>query len=264
MALQFLRRLETPLIADSVEPPIVRYGGPMTAVHFVLDDGRWGRATFERLDALRICRGEHDPYSAAPDEPGAFTWVSTVSDSAWLRERYEYERRHYADAYNFGGNVDEMLDEYSHYVFSFHDEFVEAIAAGVWFESADEMLGDRDLEPDHPLRGLAAVAPVERFESSGIVAFVRRNPSPLDELERAAALCSQTLLEIGAELDGSSSSHWSLTRRVRNGIGRSFLRGYFGNAAETFDGIPSLAEIRPRIDRWLAEVRERRRQMGKP
>jgi hypothetical protein len=156
-----------------------------------------------------------------------------------------------------------MLDEFCHYVFSFHDQFVEAIAAGIWFESAEMMLGERVLDSPHPLSGLASVEPVERFQGSGIVCFVRRNPLPPDEIERAASFCSQTVLEVGAELDGRSSTSWSLTRRVRNGIGKSFLRDYFGNPVEAYDRNPSLSEIRPRIDQWLAEVRERRRQMGK-
>jgi hypothetical protein len=210
-----------------------------------------------------VSRGEFVPFPSAPNERDEFNWVTTISNSAWLRERYEYEKVHYGSAYNFSGNVDEMLDEFSHYVFSFHDQFVEAIAAGIWFEYSDTMLEERVLESPHPLNGLPSVAPDESFENSGIVCFVRRNPLPLDEIERAARLCSQVILEVGAELDGRSSTSWSLTRRVKDGVGKSYLRGYFGNAVETYDGIPSLAEIRPRIDQWLAEVRERGKQMGK-
>lgn len=260
---QLAHGLEVPLVADSVDSPIVQYGGALTAVHFTTRDGRWGRITFERLDSIKVSRGEHEPFPPVPNEEDEFHWVNTISDSAWLRERYEYEKLHYGSTYNFGGDVDEMLYEFSHYVFSFHDEFVEAIAAGIWFESDDAMLGERILDSAHPLAGLASAAPAERFESSGIVCFVRRNPLPFDEIERAARLCSQTILEVGAELGGSSHPDWRLTRRVRNGVGKSFLRGYFGKAVTTYDGIPSLSEIRPRIDQWLAEVRERRRQMGK-
>ncbi len=113
-----------------------------------------------------------------------------------------------------------MLEEYSHYVFSFHDQFVEAIAAGIWFEVDDALLSDRDLDTSHPLRGLAHLEVAEQFESSGITCFVRKNPLAVDEIERAARLCSQTLLEIGAELEGRSSTSWFLTRRVKNGTGR--------------------------------------------
>jgi hypothetical protein len=260
---QLAHPLEVPLAANSVDSPIVQYGGALTAVHFTTEDGRWGRITFERLDSIKVSRGEYEPFLPIPNEPDGFHWVKTISNSSWLRERYEYEKVHYGSAYNFGGNVDEMLDEFSHYVFSFHDQFVEVIAAGIWFESADTMLGDRVLDSPHPLSGLANVDPVERFKASGIVCFVRRNPLPLDEIERAASLCSQVVLEVGAELDGRSSTSWSLTRRVRNGIGKTFLRDYFGNPVEAYDRIPSLSEIRPRIEQWLAAVRERRRQMGK-
>lgn len=259
---QLAHRLDVPLVADRVASPIVQYDpDTITAIQFVTRDGKWGRITFESLDSLKVSRGECEPLPSA--DANQFNWVTTVSNSAWLRERYEYEKRHYGTSYNFDGNVDEMLDEFSHYVFSFHDQFVEAIAAGIWFEASDTMLGDRDLEASHPLRGLADVEASERFESSGITCCVRRNPLPLVDLERAAGLCSQVILDVGAELEGSSSPSWFLTHRVRNGEGKSYLRSYFGNPVETYRGVPSLSEIRPRIDRWLAEVRERRRQMGK-
>ena len=260
---QFAHRLDLPVRADSVDSPIVNYGDPMSAIHFVTDDGQWARITFERLDSLRVSRGEHAPFPTHPDCADDYHWASTISNSAWLRERYEYEKICYGRAYNFGGNVEEMIDEYSHYLFSFHDEFVEAIAAGIWIELDDTILGKREMEIPHPLKGLAHLPIAEHFESSGIRCFVRRNPTPTDELDRAAALCSQTILEIGEELEGSRSTSWFLTRRVKNGIGKTYLRNYFGNAEQTYDTIPSLQEIRPRIDKWLSEVRERRRQMGK-
>ncbi len=259
---QFAHRHEVSVRADTVESPIVHYCDPITAIHFTTDNGRWGRVTFERLDSIKVSRGEHAPFPSHPNDAGAFRWVSTISNSAWLRERYDYKKRYYGSAYNFGGSIDEMLDEYFHYVFSFHDEVVEAIAAGIWIDVDDAMIGGRELDVSHPLKGLAHLDAAEHFESSGIRCFVRRNPMPNAELEAAAALCSQTVLEVGAELDGRSTPSWSLTRRVKNGIGRSYLR-HFGNTTETYTGIPSLADIRPPIDQWLAEVRERRRQMGK-
>jgi hypothetical protein len=260
---QLAHCLEVPLVADSVDSPIVQYGGSMTAIQFTTNDGRWGRVTFERLDSLRVSRGEHEPFPYAPESPDGYHWVTTISNSAWLRERYEYERRHYRTSYNFNGNVDEMLDEFSHYVFGFHDEFVEAIAAGIWFEVDDAMFGGRDLDLSHPLRCLALLETAERFESSGITCFVRKNPLSIDEIERGAKLCSQTILEVRADSDGGPSPNWLLTRRVKNGVGKSYLRNYFGNPVETYSGIPSLSEIRPQIDQWLSEVCERRRQMGK-
>lgn len=260
---QFAHRHEVPIQADSVASPIVHYGTPMTAIHFRTEDGRWGRITFERLDSLRVSRGEYEPFPNSPDESGEFNWVTTVSNSAWLRERYEYEKEHYGQSYNFSGNVDEMLGEFCHYVFSFHDQFVEAIAAGIWFETDFEMLSSRGLDASHPLKGLTNAEVAERFVSYGITCSVRKNPLKDDEIERAARLCSQTILEIGAELDGRSSPSWFLTHRIKNNIGKTYLRNRFGNPVESFDAIPSLSEIRPRIDQWLSEVRENRRQMRK-
>lgn len=40
----------------------------------------------------------------------------------------------------------EMLDEFEHYLFLFHDEFVEVVAGGVWLLSAGERAG---LQRDH-------------------------------------------------------------------------------------------------------------------
>lgn len=254
---------KVPLDADPVAPPIVHYGEPITAIHFETKDERWGRVTFERLDSLKVSRGEFYPFAYPPTEPPEFSWVATISNTAWLRARYEYEKQHYGGNYNFNRNVDEMLEEYSHYVFSFHDEFVEAIAAGIWFEAGETFLGDQPLEPSHPLKGLSHLGPSEYFESSGIQGFVRRNPLSNEDIDRAAALCSQTVFEIGAVLDGRSSTSWSVTRRVKNGMPRSYLRNYFHNSVQSFEGIPTLAEVRPQIDQWFSEVRERRRKMGK-
>lgn len=260
---QLAHGLQVPLNADPVDSPIVQYGGGMTAIHFTTNEGRWGRITFERLDSIKISRGEYEPFALAPGEGDPFHWVTTISNSVWLHERYEYEKRYYGRDYNFSGNVDEMVTDFSHYVFNFHDQFVEVLAAGIWFESDATMLGSRDLEPDHPLKGLAHIEPSEKFEKSGITCQVRRNRLSKDELESRAHLCSQSILEVAAELDGRAGTDWSLTLRIRNGIGRTYLRDYFGNPVATFDEIPDLSVIRPPIEKWLGEVRERRREMGK-
>jgi hypothetical protein len=255
--------LAVPVEADSVDPPIVQYGGGTTAVHFITSDARWGRLTFERLDSLRVSRGEYDPYRHARDDSSGWNWAKTISPSAWLQERYAYEKKSYGAAYNFGGNVDEMLDEYSHYVFSFHDEIVEAIAAGIWFEVDDELLGERDLAPDHPARGLAEFAPAEQFVAHGITCHVRVSPYSQAELDHRAELWSQSIFEFAAELDGEvGSTHWTLTYRRNRGIAKSYLRSYFGNPVATYDGVPELAIIRPRVEQWLREVRERRHKKG--
>jgi hypothetical protein len=255
----FARSLEVPVIADSVEAPIVTYGDGPTSINFLLDDRRWGRVTFEKLDSIRVSRGEYEPYESS----GRRRWVSTVSHSPWLRERYEYEKRHYGDAYEFGGNVDEMLRDFSHYVFHFHDQFVEVLSAGIWFETADECIGGRQLESSHPLLNLPESSVSHRFEAHGITCQVRRNPRSMDELVRSAAYCSQTLLQFAAELGGTPSVSWTVSLRIRDGKSRAYLKSYFGKVEEEHDCVPGLADVQPRIEAWLQEVQERRRQMGK-
>ncbi len=258
-----LHYFNVPIVADAVESPIVTYGGKLTAINFLTREENWGRVTFEKLDSIRVCRGECDPYPRADGTSIAFSWVSTVSESQWLRERYEYEKRHYGKSYEFTGNVDEMLSDYSHWLFSFHDQIVEVLSAGIWFESGETNLGDQEPGEDHPLRNLPESAISERFEAHKIVCQVRRNPLPVDQLMENARYSSQKVLEVGAELDGKASPHWTLSLRVREGKTKVSLRGYFGEELQTFSSIPNFEVIRPRIDAWLAEVHQRRIKMGK-
>ena len=255
--------LKVPVDADSVESPIVTYGAPLTCINFPTRDERWARVTFERLDSIKVSRGEYLPYSKMAGEEKTFSWVTTVLNSTWLRERYEYERCHYGNCYNFGGSVEEMLSDFSHYLFSFHDQFVEVLCAGIWFESADTIIGTTEPAADHPLRGLVNLPASETFEMYEIVCHVRRNFLPVMHLDEQAKLCSQTLLEVAVELDGRISTAWSLSWRVRNGKGKCLLRKPLGKIDAEFDFIPSFLELRPRIETWLLEVHERRRAMGK-
>src|SRR5688572_11460476 len=97
--------IPVPVIADSVAGPTVTYGEvlpsgeELTSIRFLTRDGGWGRVTFEHLDSIRVSRGEFDPY------PGDESyWVSEVVPSPWLLERYEYEKRHYGEAYEWTGD----------------------------------------------------------------------------------------------------------------------------------------------------------------
>ena len=59
---QHAHGLVVPLNADSVEAPVIQYGGGLTAINFITDDERWGRVTFEGLDSFKVSRGEYEPY----------------------------------------------------------------------------------------------------------------------------------------------------------------------------------------------------------
>jgi hypothetical protein len=258
-----MRGIAVPVLADSVEGPTVTYGDGPASINLMTRDERWARVTFEKLDSLRVSRGEYDPYPSDWKEGDPLHWVSIVAPSLWLRERYDYEKRHYGNAYEFGGDVDEMLRGFSHYVFRFHDQFIEVICSGIWFEVANEPLGNRGPDSCHPLLDLPPSFATESFEAHGIKCQIRRNPRPLDEIIKDAELCSQKLLQFAAELDGSDSVSWTAALRVRDGRARSVLQSYFGKVEQTFDGVATLEDVRPRVEEWLREVNDRRRQMGK-
>jgi hypothetical protein len=257
-----MRGIAVPILADLVEKPIVTYGAGPTSINFMTQDERWGRVTFEKLDSLRVSRGEYEPYPMDWNGGRRVHWVSVVSPSSWLRERYEYERRCYGQAYEFSGDVDEMLRDFSHYVFSFHDQFVEVLCAGIWFELADVCIGDRELGPNHPLLDLPP-SDADSFEAHGITCQIRCNPKPLDELMENAMLCSQKLLQFAAHLDGSACVNWTLDFRVRDEGVQSYLKSHFGKVEKTFEGIAALEDVRSHVEEWLRQVRERRKQMGK-
>ncbi|MEM6791814.1 MAG: hypothetical protein AAF715_30120, partial [Myxococcota bacterium] len=66
------------------------------------------------------------------------------------------------------GDVDEMLTEYSHYLLSFHDEFVEAITRGLWVETSKEALPRDALSAGHPFNGLTHLVPDSFLETAGL------------------------------------------------------------------------------------------------
>ena len=216
------------------------------------DEETWWRTSFEGLDSIKVCRGEVSPY------PGEIRWASTVENSPWLKERYLYEKENYGDSYNFDGNVDEILDEYNHYLFCFHDEFIEVIAKGIWFAPA------KGWSLEHiPLSDLGAGADISKREAHGIAFQIRENPAPTEQLMQDAALCSQILMQFAAELDGDASVSWTLTLRKRGDQTVSILRNFFGNPVEVFEGVAELQEVLPHVESWLAGVKNRRREMGK-
>ena len=150
-----------PYKADPVDSPTVIYGPNFTAIYFNTDDGKYCRATFEKLDSIRVCRGEYYPYDVDRNEELPYCWVSKIKNSSWLLERHEYESKHYKHAYGFGGDVDEMLSDFSHFFFSFHDQYVEVLSSGVWFEVSEEVIPKDKLMEGHPFLPL----PEENTES---------------------------------------------------------------------------------------------------
>lgn len=255
--------IDVPVVADPVEAPTVTYSEGATSIKFLTQDDRWARVTFEKLDSIRICRGEYDPYPSERKGGHPIRWVSEVIPSPWLRERYEYEKRYYGQAYEWTGDVDGMLRDFSHYVFTFHDQFVEVIAAGIWFETFEESLDIEEPGATHPLRDLPRPAHPDVLNAHGIVCEVWPNTRPLDQILEDAKLCSQKLLQFALVLESAPRANCTLSVRVRHGKVKSSLSRRFGRDLATFDGVAGFENVRPYLEEWLAEVKENRKRLGK-
>ena len=248
-----------PVVADFVLSPDVLYSDELTGIYFQTEDEQYGRITFENLDALKVCRGENLPYSDNWEEGQEYPWVYKVENSNWQKERFDYEKKNYGSSYEFGGNVNEMVTDFSHYVFKFHDQFLEAIARGFWFEQDEKSLFKRELQAGHPFLNLSD-SNAEKFVSHNLTCQLRTNSKPQEKLITDAKFCSQKLIEFALELDGKAIVDNSLILSYRNGKLISSLRGYFGKPIVEFDGIARFDDAKPYIDKYMNEVYERRKE----
>lgn len=256
--------MEVPLTADSVASPRLVYGslGPLsveggdqayTAIYFeVAARGGLGRVTFEGLDAIRGSRGEILPYQAAGQRK-AGDWVFVVDGSAWLGERHGYEVSHYATP---------LLDTHQHYLFRFHDEFIEAIAEGIWFDHADRR--DPFASPaSHPLRRFGLDLPGERFISaSGIEWELRRSPRADNDLIYGSRYCSQRVFQLNMLLDGDNREAASIWIRTTNGVLMSRLIPSWSGEMGHLTGFAQPDDFSEQWETYLEEVAQHRRQKG--
>ncbi|WP_130734656.1 hypothetical protein [Flavobacterium sp. J27] len=247
-----------PIIADFVLSPDVLYSDALTGIYFQTEDAQYGRITFEKLDALQICRGEILPYADNWETGQEYPWVYQIENSKWLKERFNYEQKNYGNSYEFNGNVNEMLTDFSHYIFKFHDQYVSALAKGFWYEKDKTSLFKREFQIGHPFLNLPK-EPIERFVSHNLTCQVRVNPKPQEQLISDAKYCSQKLIEFALELDGRASVNHTLILFYRNGKLISSLKGYFGEEIATFDGIATLEEAKPYLEKYIGEVYNRRK-----
>jgi hypothetical protein len=259
---QFARGMEVPFEPVTVLSPTVVYDeGPLELYCLVdTEDGAVARITFEHPDSVKVCRGEFLPFPSE-DEPGR-SFLHMVENSVWLRERHAYEAENYRGHYEWGGNVDEMLTDYHHYLLAFHDQFVEVIAKGIWFEQSSEPFQGNALPPDHPFADLPETATTERLVMDGITYQVRTNPKPLEEILWWARYCSQPLYHFALELDGSAKVVRRLDLREIQGLVHSLWRPSF-HADEIIEGLVSLQEAKALIEPYVREVSARRRVMNK-
>jgi hypothetical protein len=258
--------MEVPMQADSVLSPRLTYGhlapfagddhrDPDTLRFSLLHrDGGQGRVTFEGLDSVRACRGEYIPYEPAVSFARG-DWVYEVSDSPWLTERDAYEVEHYQTP---------LIDSYRHFLFTFHDEFIEAIAQGIWFDRPDPS-DPLSLPLDHPLARLDGRVPAQSQRSpSGLGWELRHSPKDEDALIEDSRLCSQRLYQFNLVLDGQSRESASVWLRTSDGRTTSQMKRSWVGEVARHDGLAMAEDFFDVWEHHVAEVAERRRTMGKP
>lgn len=249
-----------PLKPDYVLTPTVLYSDELTGIYFETEDEQYARISFYNLDAIRVCRGEYLPYPDDWTEDKDWCWVYEVQNSDWQIERHAYEKRHYGRAYEFGGNVDDMLTEFKHYIFSFHDQFVEVIAKGFWWEKDDKSLINQPLKEGHPFLTLAE-STATHYEAHGYQTQIRANPLPIEALIEQAKFCPQKLYQFALIIEGKASIDNTVSIINTDGSVHTELNGYFGTKIKRFEGVPSLEDVLPYIDKYMLEVAERRKAM---
>jgi hypothetical protein len=182
-------------------------------------------------------------------------WVFTVAESPWLAERHHYEMQRYSTA---------LLQTHQHYVFQFHDEFAEAIAEGIWLDTADRARPFGRLAW-HPLAVLDPGLPCERFRSaSGIEWELRRAPVPDAELISGSQLCSQRLYQLNLVLDGHSREAASIWLRTRNGhVISRFTQPWPAGELARREGVARPEDFAEHWEALLAGVAERRRKRSR-
>lgn len=235
---QYLNPILIPVIADYVMSPVVIYGEDFTSITFETEDGEFGRITLQHMDALKICRGELPPYTD-PTEIDDYiigTWVYKVENSNWLRERYLYEKEHYEHTYEWGNTVEEMLSDFSHYFFRFHDEFVEVIAKGFWFEQAKDSFLGKSLTEHHPFLPLSDDLS-EDVILNGKEYLFKYNPTPIETLEMNAFFCHQKLIEVWISTSNHLFNDGSLCIKYINHEFVSYYQPTFGKAVILKTGI---------------------------
>lgn len=257
------RGIQVALTANPVASPEIRYCvGPeqMTCLIFRIDDAPdyIGRVMFEGLDAIRCCGGESMPYvdGGPRDDDAPWSWVYEIDNSAWLQERQAYGVKYYGTS---------LRDDCVHYFFSFHDEYVELIADGIWFERLTYEEASR-LPTEHPFYDLPSTLAFEQFSVAGIECQLRMNPLSRDELIDRSRLCSQKAFQYYMTLDGKTCPADSALVRTIRGTTMTRLKGDIfchDRSESVIEGVAEESDFRRAFEKYVTEVAVRRRQMSK-
>ncbi len=243
-----LEPVKVTFVADDVEAPTVIYNYPSAAIKFLVSDSEsYGRVTFETLDSISINRGEILPYPVS-ENISTPSWIYEAVDSDWMRERHLYECQHYGVS---------LIDTYRHYVFEFHDQYIEAIAEGIWVDQLLTPLSG-DLNEEHPLNDLSESCPTEQGALYGIKFEIRTNPKSVEQLIDDSRLCSQKLFQFYVQLDNQiSPSYAAVLRTQRDGL-RTRFASRFSKDLASISGVAKPADFMKQWSKYLAEVNERR------
>jgi hypothetical protein len=260
--MELAKGIVIPILADRVLSPDVYYGDELTGIYFQTEDDQFGRITFDNLDAIKVCRGENLPFPDNWEVGQKFPWVYKIEKSKWLKERFDYENENYGSSYEFVGNVNEMLTDFSHYIFKFHDQFVEVIARGFWFEKDTNSLFKKELKDGHPFLPLPETN-VKIFEIAGIKYKAIFNPITTDNLIQNTQYCQQKLIEFAVEFEGTFSVSQALIIMQRQSKLVSLLTQFIGRVEFEKEGVATFEDIKPLIDKHIKEIAERRIQIRK-
>ncbi len=247
-----------PVNNDFVQSPEVCYVNNSTEICFKTDDKQFGRISFHNLDSIKVSRGEQLPFKDDWTEDKEVPWVYVVENSQWLINRHSYEKDVYGGSYEFGGNVDEMLTDFRHFIFQFHDEFIEVIARGFWLEKDSEKLNGKPLKEQHPLLPLNTNN-IELLELNTIKCRLLYSEYDLNTLIANSEFCEQKRIEFQTEYNGRYSQSYTLVIFRRNGKIFSGLRGFFGNFEFEKEGIATLEEVYPIFEKHTLEISERQK-----
>lgn len=255
--------MSVPVMADAIGPCRLTFGylsvagadevtrsSADDALFFETAEGSLGRVTFEGLDAIRASRGESAPYDDGNDFS---SWVYNVLDSTWLAERHAYEWSNYETP---------LLETHQHYLFRFHDEFVEAIAEGIWVDTVPAS-DPFTVGTDHPGSTLPLVNVVDQGEAHGLSWQVRSTEVDQQTLVANSALCSQRLFEFSLSLDGEESVSASAFVRTRDGQTRTHLSRPWAGVVASAEGVAKPQDFAKEWAEHCRGVAERRREMGK-
>lgn len=242
-------------------PTVTNDNGYAEIYIFGSDSKKHFRFTFEKLDAIKISRGEVLPYPVHEKKTRAWPFIYEIMNSQWLYERYLYEKKYYEGSYEFNGDVEEMKNDFKHLMFFFEQNIIEVICRGFWFEQSQIPFLRQQLNEDHPFSELAKEDTI-RLQHAGLTGQIRQNPLPVNQLIDQAQYCSQKLYAFGVEINGKASmNHHVLLMRNHKGLFSS-LRGHFGAEIKRFESVVALEHLEPYLKNHMEEVAERRRKKG--